>query len=185
MAAADPELRELLDFWFDPATRPFWFESTQAFDGDLATRFGTLHARAAAGQRAHWEDTPHGCLGLVLLLDQVPRNLFRGTARAFATDGHALSIADLSVGRGDDRHLDEPERLFLYLPFEHAEDMEAQDRSVALISELTSEPAWADYARKHRDVIARFGRFPSRNAALGRESTPEERHFLETEGKGW
>jgi len=184
-AGQDPELQALLDFWFDPATQPYWFDSTADFDERLQTRFGALHARAAAGELAAWEATAPGALGLVLLLDQLPRNLFRGSARAFATDAEARRIAERTIARGDDRSLTQPQRLFLYLPLEHAEDLDAQERSVALIAELDEEPVWADYARAHRDVIARFGRFPHRNALLGRSSTTDELRFLQTDGAGW
>jgi uncharacterized protein (DUF924 family) len=184
MAGADPALDALLDFWFSDAARPFWFDATPAFDAELGSRFGALHDRAAKGALAHWVDTPQGALGLVLLLDQVPRNLFRGTPRAFATDDQALAVADDALERGHDRALDEAGRAFLYMPLEHCEDPDVQARCVALMAQL-DDPSWADFARKHRDVIARFGRFPSRNAALGRESTAEERAFLAERGPGW
>lgn len=178
-ASAGPaECEALLAFWFDPATRPYWFAATADFDRELARRFGRLRERAAAGALADWETSARGCLGLVLLLDQLPRNLFRDDARAFATDAAARAVAERALGQGFERQLDEPGRLFLYLPFEHAEDLAAQDRSVALISQLTSDPEWARHAREHRDTIARFGRFPWRNAVLGRTSTPAELRFL-------
>lgn len=182
--APDPALAELLDFWFDPANRPFWFDATPAFDRELATRFGSMHDRAAKGRFEAWTEQPRGALGLVLLLDQVPRNLFRGTRRAFATDDQARWVAELALDRGHDRALDEDGRAFLYMPFQHSEDPQDQDRSVALFRQL-SDPGWADYARRHRDVIARFGRFPSRNAALGRTTTEAEAAFLAEHGPGW
>ncbi|MBK1696266.1 DUF924 family protein [Rhodovibrio salinarum] len=182
--ADQPRLADLLTFWFDPASRPYWFDSTPAFDAQLRERFLDLYAAAADGGLRQWRTSAHGCLGLVLLLDQVPRNVFRGTPQAFATDPEARAITLEALDKAFDRELDEAQRLFLYLPLEHSEDLADQDRSVALIAQLTSEPAWKDYADKHRAVIARFGRFPHRNALLGRESTAEEREFLE-QGVGW
>lgn len=185
-AATDPDLQALLDFWFDDATKPYWFAATEAFDHQLAELFGALYQRAAAGELSAWEGDAPGSLGLVLLLDQLPRNLFRDSARAYATDPEARRITKQAVARGDDQALtQEAERLFLYMPLEHSEDLADQERSVELIAALTGEPTWADYARAHRDVIARFGRFPHRNAVLGRESTAEERRFLEEHGTGW
>jgi uncharacterized protein (DUF924 family) len=180
----DPRLAALLDFWFDPASRPHWFDSTPAFDAQLHEHFGALYEVAAGGGLTGWRADGRGCLGLVLLLDQLPRNVFRDTPRAFATDAQARAVTRHALEMGFDQQLDEAQRLFLYLPLEHSEDLGDQDRSVALIGQLTSEPMWKDYADKHRAVIARFGRFPHRNAVLGRESTPEERAFLQ-DGPGW
>jgi uncharacterized protein (DUF924 family) len=184
MTAADPALDALLGFWFSDAARPRWFDATPAFDAELATSFGTLHDRAAKGALDHWVETPQGALGLVLLLDQLPRNLFRGTPRAFATDDQARAVTDEALARGHDRHLDEAGRAFLYMPLEHCEDPDAQARCVQLMAQL-SDPGWAEFARKHRDVIDRFGRFPSRNAVLGRDSTAAEQAFLAEHGPGW
>jgi uncharacterized protein (DUF924 family) len=184
VSARDPALDELLGFWFSEQARPYWFAATAAFDAELASRFGTLHDRAAKGALDPWEETAAGALGLVLLLDQLPRNLFRGTPRAFATDDQARAVLERALERGFDRALDEEGRAFLYLPFEHCEDLDDQERCVALMAQL-STPGWADFARKHRDVIARFGRFPSRNAVLGRPSTAAEQAFLAEHGPGW
>lgn len=181
----DPRLAELLAFWFAPESRPYWFDSTPAFDQQLRERFLDLYEQAAGGGLAGWRADGRGCLGLVLLLDQLPRNVFRNSAQAFATDSQARAVTRYALEMAFDQQLDEAQRLFLYLPLEHSEDLADQDRSVELIGQLTSEPAWKDYADKHRAVIARFGRFPHRNALLGRESTPEERAFLEQQGVGW
>ncbi|MDZ7712345.1 MAG: DUF924 family protein [Rhodovibrio sp.] len=180
----DPNLSALLDFWFDPESRPYWFDSTPDFDAQLRDRFLGLYEDAAGGGLTGWRADGRGCLGLVLLLDQLPRNVFRGTPQAFETDSQARAVTRYALDMAFDQQLDEAQRLFLYLPLEHSEELDDQDRSVALIRQLESEPGWRDYARKHRDVIARFGRFPHRNAILGRASTPEERAFLE-DGPGW
>lgn len=183
-APADRNLAALLDFWFAPDSRPYWFDSTPEFDAQLRARFLGLYREAAAGGLAGWRADGRGCLGLVLLLDQLPRNVFRNTAQAFETDEQARAITRHALDQGFDVQLDEAARLFLYLPLEHSEDLADQDRSVALIGQLTSQPMWKDFADKHREVIVRFGRFPHRNAILGRENTPEERAFLE-DGPGW
>ncbi|RIL06280.1 MAG: DUF924 domain-containing protein [Proteobacteria bacterium] len=196
----DPRAEALLHFWFGrvpptpesvAARATFWFEPTPEEDADLARRFGALHAEAHAGELDAWQDEPRGALALVLLLDQLPRNLFRGSARAFASDARALAVARAALARGDDAELVPIETAFLLLPLEHAESMEAQEESVRRVEALAhgAPPAWremlegwADYARQHRDIVARFGRFPHRNRALGRASTAEESAFLSAGG---
>jgi uncharacterized protein (DUF924 family) len=180
----DPNLSALLDFWFDADSRRHWFDSTPEFDAQLRDRFLGLYEEAAGGGLTGWRADGRGCLGLVLLLDQLPRNVFRGSAQAFETDSQARAVTRYALDMAFDQQLDEAQRLFLYLPLEHSEELADQDRSVELIGQLTSEPAWLDYARKHREVIARFGRFPHRNTVLGRESTAEEQAFLQ-DGPGW
>jgi uncharacterized protein (DUF924 family) len=170
-----------------PAKRQRWFQGGAAVDAELRERFGAEVEAALAGRLEAWAATPRGRLALVILLDQFPRNIFRGTPRAFAGDPHALRHAQAAVAAGEDTRLMSIERQFLYLPFEHAEDPAQQARSVALFERLAEQATPAlregleealDYARRHRVVIERFGRFPARNAALGRTSTPEERAFL-------
>jgi uncharacterized protein (DUF924 family) len=175
---------DVLAFWFggvagdDFASRNgVWFRKDEAFDAAIRDRFAGLQATAAAGDLSAWEDEPRSTLALVIILDQFPRNMFRGTPRAFATDAMALAVAKRAIERGFDSHLQPVERLFLYLPFEHSESLADQERSVALMSSL-GDPNALDYAERHRAVIARFGRFPHRNALLGRLSTPEEIVFL-------
>ena len=180
----DPNLAQLLDFWFAPESRAYWFASTPEFDAQLRDRFLGLYREAAGGGLTGWRADGRGCLGLVLLLDQLPRNVFRASAQAFETDAQARAVTRYALDMGFDQQLEDAQRLFLYLPLEHSEEMADQDRSVELIGQLTSQPMWLDYAEKHRAVIARFGRFPHRNALLGRESTPEERAFL-ADGRGW
>lgn len=175
---------DVLDFWFSDATRKHWFARSDEFDGRVREVLGPLYERAARGELDGWADDLHGALALVLLLDQVPRNLHRGSAAAFACDAAAVRHARAVVDAGLDRKLGDSERVFLYLPFEHSESMEDQDRSVALMSDF-AEPMWRDYAVRHRDIVARFGRFPHRNVALGRESTAEELAFLEQPGSSF
>ena len=184
MSEAGHDHWTVLEWWFDEATRPSWFERSDAYDQAVAERLGGLHERARAGALDGWAVTPHGLLALVILLDQVPRNIHRGTPEAFATDAKALALARLGVDRGFDRDMGPDERLFLYLPFEHAEDLADQERSVALFRAL-GDPTYLDYAIRHREVIARFGRFPHRNVILGRASTAAERQFLEEPGSSF
>jgi len=171
---------DILDFWWQAGPAK-WFASDAGFDAEIETRFGALVARALDGDFADWETSPHGALALLLLLDQFPRNLFRGTARAFAGDDRALRLAQASLEAGFDRAFPHEARTFFYLPFEHAEDMDAQQTSVDLFRRLGNQEAYF-YALVHLDVIRRFARFPHRNAALGRETTPEERAYLEDGG---
>jgi uncharacterized protein (DUF924 family) len=169
---------ELLDFWFagDPAThRKAWFKKSAEFD-TACGRFADALRDAKAGAFDHWTDTPSGTLALIILLDQFSRNLHRDSAEAFAADAKARKIARSMVARGSDLMLGEVERMFVYLPFEHSEDLADQDQSVRLFTALGDD--MVHYATDHRDVILRFGRFPRRNAALGRVSTPEELDYL-------
>lgn len=187
-AAERQEATALIDFWFGPPRSPsrfeqreIWFKVDPAFDAQCRAQFGTLRERAAAGDCADWAREAEPCLALILLLDQFPRNLFRGTAQAFATDALARKAARAALGRGFDRSLPASWRQFIYLPFEHSEDLADQALSVKLAAGLARDPAFAralDYAQRHQAIVARFGRFPHRNAALGRTSTPEEEAFL-------
>lgn len=179
------EIAEILDFCFaDGATRK-WFEKDAAFDRAVRERLGPLHEQAAVGALDHWRESPEGSLALCVLLDQVPRNLFRDDARAFATDAAARAVTRHALERGFDRHLPQVQRLFLYLPLEHSETLEDQELCVRLVGALDGDPDWLDYAVRHRDIIARFGRFPHRNAALGRATTPEEARFLTEPGSSF
>lgn len=188
IASPDPRLiRRILSFWFadGPAvSREVWFKANPSFDKEISRRFRRTYERAAAGELDGLAENAEGSLALVLLLDQFPRNLFRGTAGAFASDGPARAVARHALKRGFDRPLPPAQRLFLYLPFEHSEDLADQEQSVALFAAL-GDAEWLDYAKRHRDIVARFGRFPHRNAALGRPSTPEEVAFLQTPGSSF
>ena len=176
--------RSILDFWFgaQDTARPEWFRKDAAFDAEVARRYADQVERALSGELRHWEERTPSALARVLLLDQFTRNIFRGTPRAFAGDTLALSAARQMVTLGQDRELSPIRRTFAYLPFEHAEDRLAQDESVRLYTALAAEAPGLeetlDYAVRHRDIVARFGRFPHRNAILGRASTPEEAAFL-------
>jgi len=192
MATSD----EVLDFWFGDADSPAhghfraeWFRKDAEFDSEIRRRFLPAVEAALAGGLDDWRRTPQGALALLILLDQFPRNLFRGEARAFAGDARARAVADALLARGWDKELAGVERIFVYLPFEHSEEMADQERSLALFGALADElPGFADtldYAHRHQAVIARFGRFPHRNAALGRTSTAEEAAFLATPGSGF
>ena len=164
--------------------REEWFKPDAAFDAAIRGGFLADHEAAAAGVLDGLMESADGCLALVLLLDQFPRNMFRGQARAFATDATALTIARHAVERRWDEARDPVERMFLYMPFEHSEDLAAQERSVALFARLGDEKL-DDYAVRHRDIVARFGRFPHRNATLGRRSTAEETAFLAEPGSSF
>lgn len=183
---------DILDFWFgDGATGGFreaWFGRDEAFDREIRDRFAGDYEKAAAGELDDWKDTPRGCLALILLLDQFPRNMFRGDPRAFATDARARQVARHTVETGLDRELEPAGRMFVYLPFEHSEDREDQRRSVELFEALDAEfgmPGILGYAVRHREIVERFGRFPHRNEVLGRASTPGEVEFLKEPGSSF
>jgi uncharacterized protein (DUF924 family) len=189
------EAFEVLSFWFgEPGSaghgkaRREWFRKDPAFDAEIRRRFLALHAAAALGERDRWRDDPDSLLALIVVLDQFSRNLHRDDPRAFSQDGAALACARLMLDRGWDAARLPVERQFAYLPFEHSEDMADQDRSVALFASLEDFPetkGLAEWAEKHRAIVRRFGRFPHRNAALGRESTAEEIAFLGTAGSSF
>jgi uncharacterized protein (DUF924 family) len=180
----DEAILELLDFWFRPGTKVRWFDSDAELDALIRDRFGPLHDRAARGELDGLEARPGGCLALCLLLDQVPRHIFRGEPRAFATDAKARGVVHRALERGFDRRLPRDYREFLYLPLEHSEDLEDQRRAVALYEAL-GDPDGLDWAVRHLRVIERFGRFPHRNAVLGRPRTPEEIEFLKQPGSSF
>jgi len=179
----------ILDFWFNPETGSTddeiwsrWFVPNPEFDRECMARFLASYESAADGRMGDWVKEPRSCLALVLLLDQIPRNIFRDTARAFATDANAREVSRHAIASGFDRELSPIKRMFLYLPFQHSEDLDDQLESVRLTSALTAEnPDHAEtlkFAEQHLEMIERFGRFPGRNRALGRQSTQEEIDFL-------
>ena len=193
--AIGPE--EVLEFWFEgvagdaqaiAARTSVWFQSDPDFDLLCRERFGGLHERAARGDLDQWQETPRGALALVIVLDQFSRNIHRGTSAAFACDDKALACCLRARERGFDDALQSIERMFLYMPFQHTEDRQRQDESVRVWGALAAgaEKALTDYfegslghVREHRDIVHRFGRFPHRNEVLGRESTPQERQYLD------
>jgi uncharacterized protein (DUF924 family) len=166
---------EVVRFWSEAGPRR-WFKRDDAFDAEFRDRFLAAHEAAAAGGWMDWRDTAEGALALVLLLDQFPRNAFRGSARVYATDALARDVADAAIHAGFDRQVDGELRQFFYLPFMHSEDLADLQRCVRLNEAVGGEPL--RYARHHCGIVARFGRFPHRNALLGRASTPEEERFL-------
>ena len=181
-------LRLRMRFWFGTESS----EIVEMQDRDLEARFGALTERALAGELAAWADSPRRRLALILLLDQLPRNIHRGTARAFAGDATACALAQEGLDQAADAALELIERLFFYMPLQHAESQDVQHDSVAAFRRLAAEspPELADlfngaldYAVRHRDIVLRFGRFPYRNAVLGRESTPEELAWLAKSGE--
>ncbi|MGE7136747.1 DUF924 family protein [Luteibacter sp. NPDC031894] len=171
-----PESPErVLRFWRD-AGYDRWFASDPTFDRIFREHFLAAHMAAARRELDAWLETAEGCLALLILLDQFPRNAFRGTGHMYATDPLAVFVARHMLARGFDQAIDEDMRAFCYLPFEHAEDLADQDLSVRLFEALGG--AFMPYARVHREIIERFGRFPHRNGELGRETTPDERTYL-------
>ena len=197
------EWEEVLDFWFGPIDESGsaapekskrWFGGGPDFDAEVRARFEPAWHAIAAGEKDDWLDTPRGKLAAIIVLDQLSRNMFRDMAKMYAADDRAIALALGAIERGDDRTLPLAMRTFLYMPLMHAEDVELQDRCVALFESLRDElegdrreriAGHVEYARRHRDVVARFGRFPHRNAILGRETTPEEAAFLAEKPTGF
>lgn len=200
------QAQAVFDFWFQPgpgqpsdAPRREWFQKDDAFDREIGSRFGTLIDQALAGGLLEWDaEGPQSQLARILVLDQFTRNVHRGTPQAFAGDALALQAAQAMVDAGQDVALPPLQRAFVYLPFEHAEDMAMQELAVALYTGMESEErdvaseatlkgiaGMLDYAQRHREVIGRFGRFPHRNAILNRPSTAEEQAYLQQPGSGF
>lgn len=180
--------KKVLDFWFGrgrtPRFRKFWFEKSFATDRKIRERFGKALEAAKKGRYDPWAQTPRGRLALILLFDQFSRNIHRGDARAFAADAKALRLAKAAVKKREDRELHPLERVFLYMPFMHSEKKADQKASVALFTKLRmKENLW--YAKEHKRVIDQFGRFPHRNAILGRRSTKKELEYLARPGAGF
>jgi uncharacterized protein (DUF924 family) len=200
---ATNDFEEVLSFWFgeldeqgraDQLHTERWWRRDAAFDELLRARFGALHEAVARGERDPWLDSPRGRLALIIVLDQLSRNMFRGTARMFACDAKALEVALEGIERGLDRGLACDERTFFYMPLMHSEDLSVQNRCVELFEGFRDElPSPlrekiglnVTFAVKHREFVERFGRFPHRNALLGRESTPEEAEFLTQPGSSF
>lgn len=192
----DAQAQEVLDFWFLPPDNPDygqsraeWFRKDDGFDAQIRARFGALIDAAIDGGLREWDATPHGALARLIVLDQFTRNVYRGTPRAFAGDAQALALAIALTQAEQDGQLPPMLRAFAYLPFEHAEDLAMQARAVELFQLLSqAQPGFdgmLDYAERHQEVIARFGRFPHRNAILGRASTPQELEFLRQPGSSF
>ncbi|HBE16808.1 MAG TPA: DUF924 domain-containing protein [Cyanobacteria bacterium UBA11149] len=187
--------QEIIEFWFGKVDEPeygkprqVWFTKNPEFDEEVRSRFMTDYQEAASGKLERWKDSALSCLALIIVLDQFPRNMFRDRPEAFATDSHALDVGKHAVACGFDRDLLPLQRWFIYLPFEHSENLEDQYQSVNLFSTLQDDPQSKlsiKYAYRHLEVIERFGRFPHRNRILGRETTPEEAEFLQQPGSSF
>ena len=184
MTAPAPAPEDVLAFWFSKETTAKWFNGGTAFDALCRERFAHAIEAAKAGDLDHWAATPEGTLALVILLDQMTRNIYRGTPDAFSGDAAALAIAKAAVAKGFDGEIPSERRNFLYLPFQHSERLEDQERGMELFATNDVDDG-LHWMRKHRDIIARFGRFPHRNAVLGRASTPEEVEFLQQPGSSF
>lgn len=188
---------DILAFWFgtsdldEPARearQKIWFAADPKIDQEIRARFMSDYEQAAAGTLAHWRAAPHTALALILLFDQLPRNMFRGTPRAFATDRLARTVTAQLLAAGHDTRMAPAERMFAYMPLMHSEDIATQHQSVALFAQLGREHPSFDssaYAVRHMKIVERFGRFPHRNATLGRVSTPEEIEFLTQPGSSF
>ena len=168
---------EVLEFWFEPPSRERWFNSTPAFDAAICSRFETTWEQARDGQLAGWEASPEGALALVIVLDQFPLTMYRGQALRHSTEAQSRVVAARAIDRGFDLELPKDRLAFLYLPYMHSESLSDQDRSVELFEQAGLD-ATLEFARHHRDIVRRFGRFPHRNSTLGRHSTPEELAWL-------
>ncbi len=189
------EADEVLSFWFgcedEPGYGEFrnaWFQKDPGFDEKIRERFGSLYERAAAGELDGWRESAESCLALVICLDQFSRNMFRGDGRTHAADGKALETARYAVEHALDRELPPFQRMFVYMPFMHSENLEDQRRSVELFGRLAEKPGAPDvtsYAAGHKEIIERFGRFPHRNRILGRKTTQEEAEFLQGPGSSF
>jgi len=171
---------DILEFWRGAGPQR-WFRHDQAFDGEIRGRFLATHEAAARGELDDWQQTPTGALALLILLDQFPRNMFRGGPRAFATDLRARAVAGSALAHGFERHVAASERQFFYLPFMHSENLADQERCASLFREA-GDSEGLRYAVMHADIIRRYGRFPHRNRALGRETTADEQAFLDGGG---
>jgi uncharacterized protein (DUF924 family) len=176
-----PAIADVLTFWFADPDR--WWKKDPAFDAEIRDRFLPLHDGIERDERDDWLETPRGALAYVIVLDQFSRNMFRGSARMFESDARALAAARAALDRGMDGSLSRDERMFLCMPFMHSEDIVDQDRSVALFASMPQ--GQSRFAEMHRDIVRRFGRFPHRNALLGRPSTAEELEFLKQPGSSF
>ena len=177
------EIRAVLDYWLVQVSPDKWFSRDDALDAEIRERFAALHAQAVAGALGHWRETPRGCLAEIILLDQFSRNLYRDDARAFAADSQARDIMDHVLARGLDDGMSADERRFLYMPLQHSENAADQSRSVDLYRTLEDDKTF-EYTLRHQEIIIRFGRFPHRNAVLGRQSRPGEEAAVE-DGASW
>lgn len=172
---------DILDYWYSERMQKHWFASTQALDQDIRDKYQTLWAQAADGALDHWQETPEGALALAIVLDQLPLNMFRGQPESFQTEQQAVSVAKQAIARGYDAQLPKERLAFLFMPLMHSENLDDQDLSVQMFGkyDLTDNLRFAEH---HRGLVRIYGRFPHRNAILGRESTAEEEAYLRSDG---
>jgi uncharacterized protein (DUF924 family) len=175
-----PNANAVVTFWREAGPEK-WFLKDEAFDAEITRRFLPAYDAAAAGKLAKWEETPDGVYALLILLDQFPRNMFRGSPRAFATDAQAVAVAERAIVRGFDEAYQPPEKRFFYMPFMHSEGLADQERCIELCA-AADDPEGVKFAEIHRDIIRDFGRFPHRNPVLGRKTTAQEQAFLKEGG---
>lgn len=175
MAQVTPQ--EILEFWFSEPTEAHWFIRSDDLDAQIKQRFNVIYEQAIAGELSGWKDDAKNTLALVIVLDQFPRNMFRGSPKAFASDPQACALSKFALDKAYDQVMDVKARQFFYLPFMHSEVVQDQERCVLLYEALGNDFSLG-FAREHRDIVREFGRFPHRNAVLGRENTPEETEFL-------
>lgn len=170
---------EIVNFWYSPPMSDHWFNSTPAIDADIRHRYAALWQQAARGELDHWQATATGCLALCIVLDQFPLNMFRGETGSFATEQQAVAVSKHAIAHSLDKQLPPDQRVFLYMPLMHSENLADQDESVRVFAAAGLDGN-ARFARHHREIVRRFGRFPHRNAILGRASTPEELAYLQS-----
>ena len=176
---SEQAIAAVLDFWYAPESRAAWFKPCEAFDTEVRRVLGPFYEQAVAGKLRAWRESPQGCLALCILLDQAPRNMFRKTPLAYASDAQARAVAEHALEMSFDLAFAEDDRrIFFYLPLEHSEETSDQNRCVELCRSRIADPEYLRYAERHREIVERFGRFPHRNAVLGRLTTPEEAAFL-------
>ena len=168
---------EIISFWFSPQVRPLWFNSTPEFDNELKQNYSELFDRAANGELTDWQESPQGCLALVIILDQFPLNIYRGQAKSFTTEALAINVVDKAIENRFDQSLNDEQKAFLYMPLMLSENINDQDRSVELFEKAGLKEN-LKFAKHHREIIRRFARFPHRNAILNRENTAEEIEYL-------
>lgn len=174
----------ILNFWFSESTRPKHFIKDSHFDNEITERFLSIYNIAADNQLPHWNSSAEGCLAVIIILDQFPRNMFRNTPKAFATDHHARATAKAAIKQNLDTQLTQEQQIFLYMPFMHSETLEEQELSIQLYQQLGIENN-LKFAIAHHGIIKEFNRFPHRNEIMNRESTPEELAFLEKPGSSF
>lgn len=171
----------VIDFWFDKKTEPLWFNSTKEFDEKIKSEFLSIYHQAKESQLSEWQQQPLGALALVIILDQFPLNMFRGKAESFATESLSRQVAALAINEGLDSELTLKQKAFLYMPYMHSEEIEDQEQSLILYNQAGLEYNYK-FAQHHYDIVRQFGRFPHRNAILGRESSIEEINYMNSDG---